>query len=101
MSTLEELLGIDPDAPAVKLAKSLVDANWDMREELVQIRKDRGLTQLFVAQAMGVSEDAVREFEHYSSNPKWSFVSRYAMAVGAFVTHQVWADPEYAGEQHE
>lgn len=95
MSTLEELLGIDPNDPLVKRARSLVGASWDMRDELIQIRKDRGLTRSYVAQTMGVSEESVREFEHYSSNPKLSLVTRYAMAVGAFVTHQVWADPDY------
>lgn len=95
MSTLEELLGIDPDDPKAMLGGSLVDANWDMRCELVNIRKDRGLTRSHVARVMGVSEDSVREFEHYSGNPELSLVARYAMAVGAYVTHQVWADPDH------
>lgn len=99
MSTLEELLGIDPDDPKVKLARSLVDARWDMKRELIQIRKDRGLTLSCVARAMGVSEESVGEFEHYSSNPKLSYVTRYAMAVGAYVTHQVRADPDYVKDE--
>ena len=99
MSTLDELLGIDPNDPLVKRAESLVDASWAMRDELIQIRKDRGLTLSCVAARMGVPEESVREFEHYSSNPKLSQVTGYAMAVGAFVTHQVWADPDYVSDE--
>ena len=95
MSTLEEMLGIDPDDPKVKLARSLVDEKWALRASLIQIRKDRGLTTREVAHRMGVSAQSVKQFEHYSSNPELSSVTRYAMAVGAYVTYQVRADPDY------
>lgn len=70
-------------------AKELVEAQRLLLTGLVQARKDRGMTQGDVAKAMGISQSAVAQFEHYDSNPTLGTIRRYAMAVGADVTFNV------------
>lgn len=70
-------------------AKELIQAQRLLLTGLVQARKDRRMTQGDVAAAMGVSQSAVAQFEHYDSNPTLGTIRRYAMAVGADVTFDV------------
>lgn len=70
-------------------AKELLQAQRQLLTGLVQARKDRGMTQDDVATAMGISQSAVAQFEHYDSNPTLGTIRRYAMAVGADITYNV------------
>lgn len=50
--------------------------------ELAQRRKEAGLTRTVVASRMGTSEAAVARLEAGSTDPRWSSVERFALAVG-------------------
>lgn len=63
-----------------------------MRAELVQLRRNAGLTQGDLAERMGVSQQAISKFERYDSDPKLSTVRTYANAVGALIEHRVERD---------
>lgn len=52
-------------------------------DRLIQIRKDRKLTQKQVADRMGVGQSTVAGFENEGSDPRLSTIQRYARAVEA------------------
>lgn len=64
-------------------ARALVDFEWDIKNELIALRKSQGLSRETVASRMGVSPDSVEEFEHYASHPQINSITHYAMAVNA------------------
>lgn len=72
-----------------ELAESLVDSHDQLMADLIALRKKHQLTQEMVAERMGVSQPTVAAFERYDANPKLSTVRRYALAVGASITHSV------------
>jgi len=72
-----------------RLADDLIDGHADLLTNLVALRKKHGLTQAEVAERMGVSQPTVAAFERYDANPKLSTIRRYALAVGAGITHDV------------
>lgn len=86
---LEELLGIDRNDPIQQLADRLVSEDRNFIHKLIAWREERGLTQAQVAERMGLSEEAVKQFEHYDSNPPLSLIRRYALSVGVMVHHDV------------
>lgn len=61
----------------------------DLRDILVAVRKDAGLTVEQVADYMHVSPRDVREYERGAVDPRLSFHQRYARAVGARVEFDV------------
>lgn len=68
------------------------DSTWaPLVLRLVEYRKKAGLTQTDVAQALGVSQVTVSEFERCVGNdgPRVAMVQRYARAVGAKVTWRI------------
>ena len=81
--------GRDPDGVSRQLAKSLATADQELRLALIEARRAAGLTQRDVAEALGISQSAVSQFERYDNDPQLSTVRRYALAVGAAITHQV------------
>lgn len=89
MTTLDELLGIDPENDMVRRAEALHNSNADMLAELISLRKKRGWSQEKIASLMGVTQPTVAAFEHYDNDPKLSTIERYANAVEALVLHQV------------
>lgn len=70
-------------------AEALVASHRELLHDLVALRKANGLSQGDVAERMGVTQAAVSQFERYDTNPKLSTVRRYALAVGAKITHRV------------
>lgn len=58
-------------------------------EQLVALRKAKGLTVEHVAAAMNRSVQCVRDFERLGADPALSTVARYAAAIGAKVTTSV------------
>lgn len=92
MSTFDDLareLGIDLSDPEVQLARDLSDADDELLETLVKIRKARGMTQQDVANALGRHKSSVSNFERLGADPHLSTIRRYAAAVGARITHTV------------
>ncbi len=63
-----------------------------MKSDLIRLRREHGLTQKDVAEALGVTQQAINKLERYDSDPKFSTVRRYANAVGALVEHRVAPD---------
>lgn len=92
MTTLEELLGIDPSSPDVVRAEQLAMNDRALLRELVAIRKERQLSQARVGEIMGISQPSVAAFEAHDSNPRLSTIRRYAHAVEALIVHRVEKD---------
>lgn len=86
---LDELLGVDTNDPVQGLAQQLVDEHDSLLRRLVSLRKKHGLTQAEVGERMGVTQPAVAAFERVDADPRLSTVRRYALAVGARITHAV------------
>ena len=61
---------------------------------LIQIRKNKGLTQAEVADRAGMSLEWVARFEHPNADLRLSTIRRYAAAVRAEITHTTlyWSD---------
>lgn len=92
MNTLEELLEVDPRSPDMMRAEQLAANDRALLRNLVQVRKDRGLTQQQVADILGVTQASISRFEAYDSNPTLASIRRYAHAVEALVNHDVEPD---------
>ncbi|RFZ03861.1 Helix-turn-helix domain protein [Mycobacterium marinum] len=89
LDQLEREAGIDPDSADSRLRHALAKADDDLLERLVQMRKDKGLTQQVVADRMRRDKAAVSNFERLSADPHMSTIRRYAAAIGACVTHVI------------
>lgn len=94
MGELDDLFG-DANDPRAALAEELVRADFAWVDQLVQLRKQLGLTQTQVAAAIGRSQSVISDLETMSSDPRLSTLRRYALAVSAAVTHGVYrSSPE-------
>jgi len=71
---------------------ALVAANYEMLLALVELRRASGIRQEDVAAALGISQQAISQFERLERDPHLSTVAQYANAVGARVTHTVTPD---------
>lgn len=72
--------------------KVLARADRELKSELVQMRRDAGLSQKQLAARMGISQQAIQKLERYDSDPRMSTLRRYANAVEALVEHRVTRD---------
>lgn len=72
-----------------KLAEQLVESHFRLLEDLIQIRRNKGLSQELVGERMGISQPAVAAFESHDSNPTLSSIRRYALAIGVGLEHKV------------
>jgi DNA-binding XRE family transcriptional regulator len=73
-------------------ATALAESDDQMRYALIRARKDAGLTQSDVAEALGIKQSSVAAFERHDNDPRLSTIRRYALAVGALVRHEVTCD---------
>lgn len=89
MTSLKELLGIDDSDPLSRLAGDLVDGDMRLIERLIEMRHKSGMTQADVAEALGRSQASVANFERLGNDPRLSTIRRYAMAIGARISHDV------------
>lgn len=89
MDTLASLLGIDPEDSHSQLAGALSEEHLKLMDELVNQRVEAGLSQDDVASRMGVTQPTVSSIEKLGSDLKLSTVRRYALAVGAMISHKV------------
>lgn len=84
---------LDESVEAIeRRADSLIDNHDHLLRRLVALRKQHHLTQLQVAERMGVSQPTVAGFERYDANPTLSTIRRYALAVGARIEERVHDD---------
>ncbi|MFF4026968.1 hypothetical protein ACFYY5_29370 [Nocardia elegans] len=92
MSTFDELeaaLGIDMTDPREQLAAHLVAQDDQLLEALVGIRIGKGIRREQVADAIGCPVDDIEVFETVAADIPLSVIRRYALAVGARITHTV------------
>jgi transcriptional regulator with XRE-family HTH domain len=75
-------------------ADHLVRGSRELVQELVQARKDQGLTQEQLAERVGCPVKAVQEFESYWFDPALSQIRLYALAVNVEVTFATRRLPE-------
>lgn len=89
LEDLERAAGLDPAGAEYRLRQALAEADDDLLERLVRVRKEKGLTQQDVADRMRRDKSAVSNFERLSADPHLSTIRRYAAAVGAMISHSV------------
>lgn len=96
MSTIDEMLGIDLTDPEDRLAAHLVDADENMLDKIIAVRKLRGMSLDDVGDLMGIDAGSVALIEAgaVGRDPRLSTLRRYAFAVGARVEHIVTADAD-------
>lgn len=87
MDLLEELFG--PPTDMDRLAEQNLAYQREWLARLVEIRREKGLTQAQVGDAMGISQSGVARLESGDRDLHLSSLSRYALAVGATVRHVV------------
>lgn len=63
------------------MSKELAAADREMIRDLVQARRDNGLSQRDVANVLGVEESWVTDIERYDSDPRLSELRRYTNAI--------------------
>lgn len=88
---LDELLDIDPSDSTSRHAQALVEGDKRLLNTLVRIRKGADLSQNQVGERMNVSQSAVARIESGERDPRLSTLRRYALAVGALITHEAHA----------
>lgn len=89
---LDQLLGIDASNPVTRRARHQSEADDRLIADLVQRRKDLGLSQADVAERMDISQGALSRIESGVRDPHVSTLRRYAVAVEATIEHFVVAD---------
>jgi transcriptional regulator with XRE-family HTH domain len=92
MNELADLLGLDPADPEQALALDLVKADHDMLRDLVWLRRKAHMRQEDVGAKFGVTQPTVQAFERVGNDPRLSSIRRYALAIGARITHKVERD---------
>jgi transcriptional regulator with XRE-family HTH domain len=93
-----ERSGIDPGDPIEQNAKQLVEADEKLLDDLIELRREQGLSQVQVAERLGVHQSSVARIESGERDPHLSTLRRYALALGARVEHHVLLfDPADAG----
>jgi len=92
MSDLDRILEVDLKNPLDARARRLVEADYQLLDDLVALRTEKKLTQTDVAERMGISQSAVARIEAGDRDPRLSTLRRYAMAVGALIQHEVTND---------
>lgn len=73
-------------------AKSLTAAQRQLMDQLVDLRKKHRLSQPEVARRMGVHQSSVARIEAYDSNPTFSTLRRYALAIEARLRLEAYTD---------
>lgn len=73
-------------------AKSLTAAQRRLMDQLVSLREKHGLSQAEVARRMGVHQSTVARIEAYDSNPTFSTLRRYAMAIEVRLRLEAYTD---------
>lgn len=91
---IEEMLGINPNDELDRRARIQWENDHNLLADLIAARKRAGMSQLQVADAMGVSQSAVARVEGGDRDPRLSTLRRYAMAVAVLIEHKVKDDSQ-------
>lgn len=89
LEILEKEAGLDAHSQDYQLRQSLAQEDDNLLEELVRLRKAKGLSQQDVADRMNRNRSAVCNFERLGHDPHLSTIRRYAAAIGACIRHEV------------
>lgn len=96
---MNNMFNIDPED---QLGIDLADAEVDLIEQLIAMRKARDLNQSDIARQIGVDRSVVTRFEaaiNGQKRPNLATVRRYAEAVNAFIGYLVVPGHDYADLQ--
>jgi len=97
MGTGENVVSTRTFEQLVELAAQLAEADQRLRYQLVKARRDAGLSQRDVADALGIKQSSVAAFERHDNDPRLSTIRRYALAVGVRVQHRVTCEERDSG----
>jgi len=86
---IDELFGFDEQDPRDRLAEYIIASDEKMIADLVQLRRDRGLTQQDVADKMGINKSGVSRIESGLRDLQLSTLRRYLMALDAVAKHEI------------
>ncbi|BCN82792.1 helix-turn-helix domain-containing protein [Prescottella equi] len=86
---LDELDAQLADDEYARLRNRLAHNDDQMLEDLVTLRRTKGLSQDEVASRMNRSKTAVSNFERLGADPHLSTIRRYAAAIGALLETKV------------
>lgn len=76
------LLAVDENDPQVASGQAVAAELADLIESLVRARRDCGITQQDIAEAMETTQSVISNFERIGGDPKFSTIARYAHAIG-------------------
>lgn len=88
-SKLLEMLGLDLDDADQRLRVQLAEEDHELIQELVRMRREKGMRQVDVAEKMQRDKSAVSNFERLGGDPHLSTIRRYAQAIGVRIQHRV------------
>lgn len=84
---------LDEEFPTDPAIAAEVDPPHVLASNVYRLRKDRGLTQEQLAEAVGVRQPRIAEVERGDANPRLDTLSRLAFALGVPVAALL--DPDY------
>lgn len=88
---------LDEEFPTDPAIAAEVDPPHVLASNVYRLRKDRGLTQEQLAEAVGVRQPRIAEVERGDANPRLLTLSRLALALGVPVAALL--DPDYLDRQ--
>ena len=94
---LNTLLGIDLDDPQDRLAEYIVESDAQFMADLVERRRDLGLSQDQVAARMGIHKSNVSRIERGDRDLLQSTLRRYLMAIETVAVHELRAFDDFDG----
>jgi transcriptional regulator with XRE-family HTH domain len=89
MPKLTEIIARARESVEYRLAQRQAHNDYALIEDLVTARVEAGLRQQDVADALGVTQQAVSKFEHAEGDPRLSTIRQYAAVVGCSIAHVV------------
>jgi transcriptional regulator with XRE-family HTH domain len=90
---------LDEEFPTDPAVAAEVDPPHVLASNVYRLRKDRGLTQEQLAEAVGVRQPRIAEVERGDANPRLLTLSRLAFALGVPVAALL--DPDSLGRLEE
>ena len=82
MTTLQDLKKQALSNRAVKTEYDKLENEFNLIDQLLNMRKTAGLTQSEVAEKMMTQKSNISRLEKGNANPSWSTLSKYARACG-------------------
>ncbi|HEU0079310.1 MAG TPA: helix-turn-helix transcriptional regulator [Longimicrobiaceae bacterium] len=99
MRTDEFFRRLDEEFPTDPAVAAEVDPPHVLASNVYRLRKDRGLTQDQLAEAVGVRQPRIAEVERGDANPRLLTLSKLAFALGVPVAALL--DPDYLDRLEE